>query len=186
MSDIKLMHGDFFPISMELPQNSFNLIIADINWTMLWNYEFVFKRLMALLKHDGFLAVTVDSSRSILALVVYLEIGSNLFDINEVAVFEDGEWWGNVIIFMHKRKQMNTAKPRLPPIIHLEKGTGPHPNSKDKKLYGLIVEKFSNEGDNVLDPFMGEGNTGRVCQEMNRNYVGIEIEKNWYDEATKR
>jgi DNA modification methylase len=178
---MKIFRGDFFQIHKELEPMSFDLIIADIHWTLLWNYEYVFKQLKQLMKEDGFLVVTVDSYCSILALVVYLEIGSNIFDINEVAVFDDGERWSNIIVFKNKRNQL--ANPRLPAINHFGKGVGIHPNSKDKKLYEMIVDKFSEEGDKVLDPFMGEGNTALVCCEKKRDYMGIEIEENWYNYA---
>lgn len=70
-------------------------------------------------------------------------------------------------------------------------------NSKDKKQYGHptikplnIIKNFiinsSNEGDIVLDPFMGSGTTPVACVETNRHYIGFEIDENYYNIACKR
>jgi len=48
---------------------------------------------------------------------------------------------------------------------------------KPLKLYDRVIAPFCDEGDWILDPFMGSGSLGRWCRENNRNYVGIEIEK---------
>ena len=49
-----------------------------------------------------------------------------------------------------------------------------------------FIEKFTNENDLVLDPFMGLGTTGISCKKMNRDFIGIELDKNYYDIAEKR
>ena len=70
-------------------------------------------------------------------------------------------------------------------------------NSKDKKQYGHptikpldIIKNFiinsSNEGDIILDPFMGSGTTPVACVETNRHYIGFEIDENYYNIACKR
>lgn len=70
-------------------------------------------------------------------------------------------------------------------------------NQKDKKLYGHptikpldIVKNFivnsSNENDIVLDPFMGSGTTGVVCKQLNRNFIGIELDEKYFRIAEDR
>ena len=49
-----------------------------------------------------------------------------------------------------------------------------------------FVEVLSNEGDWVLDPFMGSGTSGVVSKRGNRNFIGIELEENYFDMAKKR
>lgn len=44
----------------------------------------------------------------------------------------------------------------------------------------------TNEGDVVLDPFMGSGTTGLSCQNLNRDFIGIELDNLYYDMACKR
>lgn len=49
-----------------------------------------------------------------------------------------------------------------------------------------IVTIFTNENDTVLDFCMGSGSTGEACKNLNRNFIGIEKEKEWYDVSCKR
>ena len=50
-----------------------------------------------------------------------------------------------------------------------------HPTQKPEGLYERMILASSNPGDVVLDPFMGSGTCARVCQQLNRNWIGIEI-----------
>ena len=70
-------------------------------------------------------------------------------------------------------------------------------NKKDKELYNHptikpldLVEKFiinhSNEEDIVLDPFMGSGTTGVACKNLNRNFIGIELDEKYFEIAKRR
>jgi site-specific DNA-methyltransferase (adenine-specific) len=45
---------------------------------------------------------------------------------------------------------------------------------------------WSNEGDVVLDPFMGSGTTGLACKETNREFIGIEINPDYFALAGER
>ena len=44
----------------------------------------------------------------------------------------------------------------------------------------------TNAGDTILDPFMGSGTTGVVAKSLNRNFIGIELDKTYYNFAKKR
>lgn len=61
-----------------------------------------------------------------------------------------------------------------------------HPTQKPVKVLKHILKIASNEGDTVLDPFMGVGSTGAACKEMNRNFIGIETEEEYFQLAKKR
>lgn len=49
-----------------------------------------------------------------------------------------------------------------------------HPTQKPEGLIERMVLASSNEGDIVLDPFVGSGTTARVCQQLNRNFIGFD------------
>ena len=49
-----------------------------------------------------------------------------------------------------------------------------------------IIREFTQEGDTILDPFMGLATTGISCAKQNRNFVGIELYKPYFDIAQKR
>jgi site-specific DNA-methyltransferase (adenine-specific) len=56
-----------------------------------------------------------------------------------------------------------------------------HPTCKSVELYKWLIERYSNEGDTVVDPTAGSFNSGRACKELNRNYIGIELDKDFYE-----
>ena len=49
-----------------------------------------------------------------------------------------------------------------------------------------IIKASSDEGMTILDPFMGSGTTGVACKNLNRNFIGIEIDKEYFEIAKQR
>ena len=64
--------------------------------------------------------------------------------------------------------------------------TGHHPTQKPVLLLEDLIKTFSNENDLVVDLTMGSGSTGVACKNTNRNFIGIEMDDNYFDIATKR
>ena len=61
-----------------------------------------------------------------------------------------------------------------------------HPTEKPIELMKFYIENSSEENDTVLDPFMGSGSTGVACVNTFRNFIGFEIDENYFNIATKR
>lgn len=61
-----------------------------------------------------------------------------------------------------------------------------HPTKKPVRLMEHLVKLLSWEGQTVLDPFMGSGSTGVACMTQNRNFVGYELEDNFFGIAKRR
>lgn len=61
-----------------------------------------------------------------------------------------------------------------------------HPTEKPLKLFKYLIETSTNEGDLVLDCCMGSGTTGVACANTNRKFIGIELDNNYFDIASKR
>jgi len=61
-----------------------------------------------------------------------------------------------------------------------------HPTQKPIELLEYLIKTYSNEGGVVLDNTMGCGSTGAACVNTNRKFIGIEIEKEYFDIAEKR
>lgn len=61
-----------------------------------------------------------------------------------------------------------------------------HTTQKPVPILETIIKYYSNEGDTVLDPTMGSGSTGEACKNLNRKFVGIELEEKIYRIATNR
>jgi len=60
---------------------------------------------------------------------------------------------------------------------------GNHPTAKPIDLYKWLIERYSNEGDTVLDPTFGSGNSGKASTELNRKYIGIEKDTSFFWKA---
>lgn len=61
-----------------------------------------------------------------------------------------------------------------------------HPTQKPLILIDELVKKHSNEGDLIIDPFMGSGTTGVSAKKFNRSFLGIELEENYFQIAKNR
>jgi DNA modification methylase len=61
-----------------------------------------------------------------------------------------------------------------------------HPTQKPVPLLEYLIKTYTNEGDTVLDFTMGSGSTGVACKNTNRNFIGIEMDKNYFDIAKNR
>lgn len=61
-----------------------------------------------------------------------------------------------------------------------------HPAMFPLKLAQDHIISWSNENDTVLDPFMGSGTTGVACKMLNRNFIGIELDENYFKIAKER
>lgn len=71
----------------------------------------------------------------------------------------------------------------------LEFGPDPiklHPTQKPIALMRYMVRTYSNPGDLVLDPFMGSGTTAIACVLEHRNFIGFELDKQYWEVANKR
>jgi len=71
-------------------------------------------------------------------------------------------------------KFSNVMKPQL------------HPTQKPIDLTEYLIKMYSNECDTVLDNCMGSGTTGVVCKNTNRNFIGIELDKDYFEIAEAR
>lgn len=60
-------------------------------------------------------------------------------------------------------------------VHYCNKNRKEHPTQKPEGIYERIILASSNEGDCILDPFLGTGTTLRVCQQLKRKAIGIEI-----------
>ena len=74
----------------------------------------------------------------------------------------------------------------IPALPHNAKEKVDHPTQKPIKLMERIVSLFTNEGDTILDFCMGSGSTGVACKNLNRNFIGIEKDLNYFNISKER
>ncbi len=87
--------------------------------------------------------------------------------------------------YYRKRNNMRGANPgdvwALPHVHYCEPGRTPHPTQKPHALYERMILASSNEQEVVLDPFAGSGSSLVVAKRTNRQFIGVEIEKEYCD-----
>ena len=61
-----------------------------------------------------------------------------------------------------------------------------HPTQKPVALMEYLIKTYTNEGETVLDFTMGSGTTGVACKNLNRDFIGIELDQNYFNIAKER
>ena len=61
-----------------------------------------------------------------------------------------------------------------------------HPTQKPVQLLEYIIKTYTNEGETVLDSTMGSGSTGVAAKQLNRSFIGIEMDDKYFQIASKR
>jgi len=87
------------------------------------------------------------------------------------------------------RKPIKNSGTRYPKsIINVTRVNkkGQHPTQKPVALMEYLIKTYTNEGETVLDFTMGSGTTGVACKNLNREFIGIELDQDYYDIAVNR
>ena len=61
-----------------------------------------------------------------------------------------------------------------------------HPTQKPVALFEYLIKTYTNEGETVLDNCMGSGTTGVACKNLNRKFIGIELDEAYFNLAKER
>ena len=127
----------------------------------------------------------------------YLE--KNGFNIKNMIIWVKNNWTAGdlkcqfgkqyeVIFLVNKgRKEFNGK--RITDVWFFDRVAGKnllHQNQKPVDLLELMINKHSCENDVVFDGFMGSGSTGVACQNTNRNFIGYELDKDYFEISKKR
>ena len=91
------------------------------------------------------------------------------------------------IIFCRKGKAMKIKNCGTKSVLEIPNPKNKsHPTEKPVGLMEILIENSSKEGDTVLDPFMGSGSTGVACVNTGRNFIGIELDEQYFKIAQDR
>ena len=74
----------------------------------------------------------------------------------------------------------------ISPIVPWSKERTKHPTQKPVELLARCIKLWSDSEDVILDCFMGSGTTGVACVNTNRNFIGIELDENYFEIAQNR
>ena len=81
-------------------------------------------------------------------------------------------------------KQEYTNYPR--DVLCFDCESGLHPTQKPVALMEYLIKTYTNEGETVLDFTMGSGTTGVAAKNLNRNFIGIELDEGYFNTAKER
>lgn len=88
---------------------------------------------------------------------------------------------------VHAVKGSPEVRPRKPDVFAVARAERSlHPLEKPVELLKELIECTTSEGDLVLDPFAGSGSTCLAALEMNRQFVGFEVDNEYYEKARER
>lgn len=93
------------------------------------------------------------------------------------------------ILMLRKGKAKNINNLGTTTLIstpNIKRGTKTHPTEKPRELMKILIENSSLEGETILDPFVGVGNIALECRELNRNFIGYELDENYFNIAKER
>lgn len=100
----------------------------------------------------------------------------------------EGDYGSQVeeFLFAHKGRHKLRGK-RLANLWHVPRDTASaHPTPKPVNLMERIITASTDHDGLVIDPFMGSGSTGVAAINLGRRFIGIEIERRWFDLACER
>lgn len=114
-------------------------------------------------------------------ILMFSKSDKPLFNLDEIRIPQK---------YYRERNNMRGANPgdvwQFSHIHYCNENRQPHPTQKPEGLMERMVLASSNEGHLVVDPFSGSGTTLRVCQQLNRNCLGIEINPNYISMIQER
>ena len=210
--DIQLYNGDCLELMKNIPDGSVDLVLTDPPYGMDFQSHFR-KEMYSKIGNDkvlDWLESYVDECFRILKdntavyffcswhnVDIFKQAIEKKFKIKNILIWEKnntsmGDLKGSyapkyeMIIFAHKgRKLLNGF--RYADVIKANRtGNKVHPTEKPVDLLELFIKNSSNENEVVFDGFMGSGSCGVACVNTNRNFIGIELDKGYFDIAEKR
>ena len=207
----KIYHGDCMELMKKLPDKSIDVVITDPPYGILggnksiggnkpiaggsklykaneYNLEWdnermseeVFKEFQRISRHQIIFGYNyfADFLPPTNALIVWDKKEKNNWFDN----FSDGE-----IIWTSYKKPLRIYRQLwMGALRRGERTKRLHPTQKPVELMEWIIKNYTEEGQIILDPFLGSGTTAIACINTNRFYIGIEKEKKYVDIANKR
>ena len=209
---IKLLQGDCLELMKKIPDNSIDLIVTDppygINFisnyrkekynsiyndkSLCWLDDYV-AEIYRILKNN----TAVYCFCSWHNIDIFKSTFEKYFKIKNIIVWQKnntsmGDLKGSYaskyefVIYAHKGRRLLNGF-RYADIIEAKRTMNKnHPTEKPVDLLELFIKNSSDENDVVFDGFMGSGSTGVACLNTKRNFVGMELDENYFNIAKER
>ncbi len=201
----KIIHGDCLGLIKLIPDNSIDIVLTDppygLNKDGVRNdadlnlFYYVLPECDRVLKDNSFF-ITFFSTKFLPQL-----FKNNPFDYFWQIVLYCPEGRVKSPVGLTKYMSCFIFKKGDPKIIHWNKdifvdtpgkmvepdeGYIDHPTPKPKHFIKEILKMFTKDNDLILDPFIGSGSTAMACLQLNRKFIGFEIEERYFQIAIKR
>ena len=212
MAEINLLHGDCFELLQGIPDESVDMVLTDPPYGMSfqsghrktkyekikgdsnldWLDDFVNEiyrvskpntahYVFCSFHHIDKFKQAIEKKFKVKNILTWVKNNTSMGDLKG-----DFAPKTEFIIFFHKGRKLINGK-RDPNVLEFKKTRNElHPTQKPVDMIEYLIEKFSDEGDLILDPFMGSGSTGVACINTNRNFIGMELDENYFNIAEER
>ena len=188
MSEVKLILGDCLEVMKDIPDKSVDAVITyppyGINKAE-WDKQFPTDWYFVARNKGRTVGIITGSSQLKISIPL---VGDDFIDVISARNLNGmtfsplgfGNWLACVIAG-EKPKSGTTF------FEFCVRGNMPdHPSPKPIEYMKKLVDRISEKGDTILDPFMGSGTTGVACVQTGRNFIGIEIDPTYFAIAEKR
>jgi len=212
MSEVNLMQGDCLERMKEVPDGSVDMVLTDPPYGMSFRSNYRKNRYDGIKNDKGlgwvddfvcelYRTCAFGSAQYVFCsfhnVDLFKQAFQRKFKVKNILVWEKnntsmGDLKGDFapkvefILFMHKGRSLIRGK-REPNIFRFSRtGNNLHPTEKPVDMCEYLISKFSDKGDSIFDPFMGSGTTGVACLNTNRNFIGIELDSEYFGIAQSR
>lgn len=209
MVDVKLYLGDCLDVLPTLSDKSVDAVITDPPWGINLATNYKGRKRGALAECNNFLSIVGDDKpfdpRPFFGFPVVILFGANYYPRH---LPPSGGWivWDKLDGLKSKREigfndnsdceliwtnVGNSARIIRHRWMGCMKASEHgqrrvHPTQKPVALMKILIEHWTQPGDTVADFYMGSGSTGVACVQTNRNFIGCEIAKYYFDIAQQR
>jgi len=195
--DVELYLGDCLEVMKDIPDGSVDAVITDPpygNETQYESYVDTKDNLIKLI--DGFMPIVFRvTNRALITCGVaniqrYPQVDW-ILSWTTAAGTGSSKWgfccWQPILAY-GKDPFLSSGKGRRPDTFVFGKPSDKfmHPCPKPIEVMKWIIERGTFEGDTILDPFMGSGTTGVACVQTGRRFIGIELNKEYFEIAKNR
>ena len=212
--NMELLHGDCVELLAKIPDGSVSSIITDPPYFLgmthngqkgCFNdlaickpfYEKLFTEYKRVLKPDGCLYFFCDWR----TYAFYYPIMNAILSVKNMLVWDKHSGPGNYYSYQHELVMFTTKRhgfnvkgtysvisdiPSFCCGAKKTNGEKVHPTQKPTEIIEKFILHSTNEGDTVLDTFMGSGTTGVACINSNRRFIGMELDDNYFKIAQSR
>jgi len=216
MNKINLIHGDCLEAMKLIPDGSVDMVLTDPPYGMEYqsNRRTATDKFAKIKNDDGlswldefvdeiYRVIKMDSAAYVFCSWHKIDAFKSAFDRkfklkNIIVWVKNNHGSGDLkgayapkhefVLYMHKGRSL-FRNGRSPDVVMADKVSGSkmvHPTEKPISLLEKFVTNNSDEGSTILDPFMGSGTTGVAAKNLNRKFIGIELDEDYFNIAKER